>query len=89
LAASKAVDPLHYTQISLQVSLVLAWVSYPGRGFAAAVAAVLAAAVADAAAAVLKAVVAEAEDLGTPHCVLLAMVVVVGVVLLVPDGEHC
>jgi hypothetical protein len=92
LAAWKAVGPLNYTLISLQVSLVHACGSYlsPGLAAAAGVLVVAAAvAVADAAAAVLRAVAAGVEDLGTPCCVLLVVVVVVGVVLLVPDGEHC
>lgn len=94
LAAWKAVGLLEYTLISLQASLVHAWVSYPSQDSAAVSAAVVAVAasvlaVADAAVAELRAVAAEVEDLGTPCCVPLAMVVVVGVVLLVLDGLHC
>lgn len=72
-----------------------AWVSYPNpdsAGVAAAAVVAVAApvlAVADAAAAKLRAVAAEVEVLGTPCCVPLAVVVVVGVVLLVLDGLHC
>lgn len=78
-----AVGPLGYTLISLQVSLVHAWVSYPSQAVAVGVAApgvVAAAAVAVdvvAAAAVLRAVVAEEEDLGIPHGVQLAVVAAV------------
>ena len=92
LAAWKAVGLLEYTLISLQASLAHAWVSYPSQDSAAVSAVAVVApvlAVADAAAAELRAVAAEVEDLGTPCCVLLAMVVVVGVVLLVLDGLHC
>lgn len=95
LAAWKAVGLLEYTLISLQVSLVHAWASYPRPDSAAVSAAVVAAvaapvlAVADAAAAELRAVAAEVEDLGTQCCVPLAMVAVVGVALLVLDGLHC
>jgi len=91
LAAWKAVGLLEYTLTSLLVSLGHAWVSYPSPDSAAVSGAVAAPvlAVADAAAAELKAVAAEVEDLGTPCCVLLAMVVVVGAVLLVLDGPHC
>ena len=89
LAAWKAVGPLDYTLISLQVSLVRAWVSYPSPDSAAAAVAAPVLAVAGAAATELTAVAAVVEALGTPCCVLLAVVVVVAVVLLVLDGLHC
>lgn len=89
LAAWKAVGLLEYTLISLQISLVHAWVSYPSPDSAAVSAAAPVLVVAVAAAAELRAVAAEVEDQGTPCYVLLAMVAVVGVVLLVLDGPHC
>lgn len=90
LAAWKAVGLQEHTLISMQVSLVHAWVSYRSPDSAAVVAvAAPVLAVADAAAAELRAVAAEVEVLGTPCCVLLAAVVVVGAVLLVLDGPHC